>query len=67
PVRVYWKDKDLRFLGANRAFLNDLQIKKPELIINKNEFDFLPDKQMAEKIMNRKGKLYSLALPFFRS
>lgn len=33
PNRVYWLDKELKFLGANQAFLKDFGFNQPEQII----------------------------------
>ncbi|MCC5855382.1 MAG: response regulator [Idiomarina sp.] len=39
PNRVYWRDKDLRFLGANQAFLKDIGLTRPEELIGKRDED----------------------------
>ncbi len=30
PARVFWKDRDLRFLGCNNAFAQDAGLESPE-------------------------------------
>ncbi|MFW5778207.1 MAG: PAS domain S-box protein [Bacteroidota bacterium] len=65
PIRVYWKDKNLRYLGANRAFLDDLSIEKPEQIIHKTAFDFFPDKQLAEKHHEQEMEIIRTGIPVF--
>lgn len=35
PFRVFWKDKDLRYLGCNTAFANDAGQTRPDGIIGK--------------------------------
>lgn len=47
PVRVFWKDKYLNYLGCNTAFAKDLQKSSPEEIIGKNDYD-LNTKEDAE-------------------
>lgn len=37
PVRVYWKDRDLRYLGCNSLFARDVGLDKPENIIGKTD------------------------------
>ncbi|MBF0265663.1 MAG: PAS domain S-box protein [Gammaproteobacteria bacterium] len=37
PVRVYWKDKNLNFLGCNKLFAYDLGKKSPEDVIDNND------------------------------
>jgi diguanylate cyclase (GGDEF)-like protein len=39
PFRIFWKDKDGRYLGANSLFLQDAQLKKPHDIIGKTDFE----------------------------
>ncbi|HJV75601.1 MAG TPA: EAL domain-containing protein [Noviherbaspirillum sp.] len=38
PVRIYWKDKDLRYLGCNPAFAMDAKVEKPEDIVGKDDY-----------------------------
>jgi PAS domain S-box-containing protein/putative nucleotidyltransferase with HDIG domain len=38
PVRVFWKDTDLRFLGCNAAFAHDAGMSCPEDLIGKDDF-----------------------------
>lgn len=40
PIRVFWKDKNLRFLGANLAIAKDAGLKSPREMIGKTDFDF---------------------------
>lgn len=37
PVRVFWKDLDLNFLGCNTAFAIDAGLKSPSDLIGKND------------------------------
>ncbi|MDP8286957.1 MAG: PAS domain S-box protein, partial [Candidatus Electryonea clarkiae] len=39
PVRVFWKDKNLRYLGCNTAFAEDAGCEKPEDIIGKDDYE----------------------------
>ena len=39
PVRVFWKDKDLRYLGANTALARDGGFDSPDEIIGKDDYD----------------------------
>ncbi|MEI7729435.1 MAG: PAS domain-containing protein [Verrucomicrobiota bacterium] len=47
PQRIFFKDRELVFLGANEAFAGDLG-KKPAEIVGKTDFDFFP-KELADK------------------
>ncbi len=41
PVRVFWKDRDLRFLGCNTLFAQDAGIGNPQDIIGKSDLDMV--------------------------
>ncbi len=38
PVRVFWKDRNLLYLGCNVAFARDAGFEKPEDIIGKDDY-----------------------------
>jgi PAS domain S-box-containing protein len=38
PVRVFWKDRNLTYLGCNAPFARDAGLEKPEDIIGKTDF-----------------------------
>jgi PAS domain S-box-containing protein len=38
PVRVFWKDSDLRYLGCNTLFARDAGLSHPEQILGKDDF-----------------------------
>ena len=39
PVRVFWKDLDLRYLGCNRLFAEDAGYHLPEQLIGRDDFE----------------------------
>ncbi len=39
PVRVFWKDRNLNYLGCNALFAQDAGLSDPKDIIGKNDFD----------------------------
>lgn len=39
PVRVFWKDLNLNYMGCNLAFAKDAGMKTPEDLIGKNDHD----------------------------
>jgi PAS domain S-box-containing protein len=41
PVRVFWKNKDLKYLGCNEAFVKDAGLKSVDEIVGKNDFDLV--------------------------
>ncbi|VAX16401.1 diguanylate cyclase/phosphodiesterase (GGDEF & EAL domains) with PAS/PAC sensor(s) [hydrothermal vent metagenome] len=47
PVRVFWKDANLNYLGCNILFAKDAGFDSPDDIIGKSDFD-LPWKEQAE-------------------
>ncbi len=48
PQRVFWKDRNLTYLGCNGAFANDVGLQSPAEIIGMSDFDFCP-RAAAEK------------------
>lgn len=48
PARIFWKDKDLNFLGCNNKFAQDAGIKAGEKIFGKSDFDLAWKKEEAE-------------------
>ncbi len=39
PIRIFWKDKDLNYLGCNSIFAKDAGKNSSEDIIDRNDFD----------------------------
>jgi len=39
PIRLFWKDRNLNFLGCNTLFAKDAGFQSPTEIIGKNDFD----------------------------
>lgn len=48
PASIFWKDKDLKFRGANKLFLTDLGLESSESIVGKTDFDIPTKKSEAE-------------------
>lgn len=48
PQRVFWKDKDSKFLGCNIHFAHDIGLNNIAEIKGKSEYDFAP-KELADK------------------
>ena len=38
PVRIFWKDKDLRYMGCNSIFAHDAGLNDPQELIGKDDF-----------------------------
>ena len=47
PQRVFWKDRNINYLGCNRTFASDAGVRDPAEIVGKNDFD-LSWKETAE-------------------
>ena len=47
PGRVWWKDRDLRFLGCNIKFARDAGCEQPEQLLGKKDHDLVPAAQAA--------------------
>ncbi len=41
PIRVFWKDRDLKYLGCNTAFANDAGFETSEEMIGKSDSDLI--------------------------
>ncbi|MGR9086278.1 MAG: PAS domain S-box protein [Gammaproteobacteria bacterium] len=41
PIRVFWKDLDLRYLGSNTMFAQDAGCSCPDDLIGKSDFDMV--------------------------
>jgi diguanylate cyclase (GGDEF)-like protein/PAS domain S-box-containing protein len=39
PIRVFWKDRDLRYLGCNSQFARDAGLSSPDDLIGKTDFE----------------------------
>ncbi|MEB3231243.1 MAG: PAS domain S-box protein [Leptolyngbyaceae bacterium] len=39
PLRVFWKDRELRYLGANAQFLQDAALSSAAELVGKSDFD----------------------------
>ncbi|MDD1612221.1 MAG: PAS domain S-box protein [Methylococcaceae bacterium] len=39
PVRIFWKDRDLRFLGCNPVFARDAGVTDPQDLIGKSDYE----------------------------
>jgi diguanylate cyclase (GGDEF)-like protein/PAS domain S-box-containing protein len=48
PLRIFWKDKQSRYLGCNPVFAKDAGVKFPQQIIGKNDYDLSWTKEQAD-------------------
>ena len=48
PVRIFWKDRESRYLGCNKLFANDAGVDDPREFVGKSDFYFYhPDQAKA--------------------
>jgi PAS domain S-box-containing protein len=47
PIRIFWKDRHSRFLGANNLLLKDAGVTDMQQLIGKDDFAFFPQEQAA--------------------
>jgi PAS domain S-box-containing protein len=47
PVRIFWKDRDSRYLGCNRRFADDAGVADPQDLIGRSDYFFFPPEQAA--------------------
>ncbi|MDS4029260.1 MAG: PAS domain S-box protein [Candidatus Contendobacter sp.] len=38
PARVFWKDRDLRYLGCNQAFAHDAGVSSPDDMVGRDDY-----------------------------
>lgn len=48
PHQVFWKDKDLYYLGCNQRFANVVGLDNPQQIVGMTDYDFNRDKTHAK-------------------
>lgn len=56
PVRIFWKDKDSKYLGCNKLFAQDAGVDSQEELIGKSDFD-LVWKEQAQGYVNDDKKV----------
>lgn len=42
PIRIFWKDRESRYLGCNQLFADDAGIADPVIFVGKTDFYFFP-------------------------
>lgn len=62
PVRIFWKDKQLRYLGCNLAFAKDAGVTFPQDLIGKDDFQ-LGWKSQAEIYRHDDQKVINSGVP----
>jgi PAS domain S-box-containing protein len=50
PIRVFWKDKESRFLGCNAAFLKEMSIESEKELLGKTDLDIHKNKEAEQMV-----------------
>ena len=61
PARVFWKDRNLTYLGCNQSFAQDAGFHSPEEVIGKNDYqigwaDYTEEYQADDRLVIETGK-----------
>lgn len=67
PQLVSWKDKNLRYLGANKSFLNFFGTNGPESILGKTNIDIFPSTADAEHLFAAELKVIAENTPQYQT
>ncbi|SEJ22855.1 sensor domain-containing protein [Paraburkholderia diazotrophica] len=62
PQRIFWKGKDLRYLGCNMAFARDAGLAYPEQVIGKRDED-MPWRAFADQLHHHDVEVMSSGVP----
>ncbi|SNR63725.1 PAS domain S-box protein [Lutibacter flavus] len=62
PIRVFWKDKESRFLGCNKCFYEALSFKSDKEVIGKTDYD-LNSKKVADITRNDELEIMNTGIP----
>ena len=62
PMKIFWKDKELRFLGGNRDFAESAGIHDPKDLAGKTDND-MPWRKQAEKLRHDEQEVIDSGVP----
>ncbi|PTB18715.1 diguanylate cyclase [Trinickia symbiotica] len=62
PQRIFWKDRESRYLGCNMAFARDAGLAYPEQVIGKTDYD-MPWKSMADSLQRADREIVVTGVP----
>jgi PAS domain S-box-containing protein len=63
PSGVFWKDRDLNYLGVNRAWLAVIGLKSSEEVIGKSDYDLTWSKEEADSFREKDRKIIESGIP----
>ncbi|NES20717.1 MAG: PAS domain S-box protein [Symploca sp. SIO3E6] len=53
PQQVFWKDRNLVFLGCNKNWAQAAEFESPEAVVGKTDYDLLPSKEIAQQYRDK--------------
>lgn len=59
PERIFWKDKNNRYIGANQKFLTDAGVNSVDDLIGKTDFDLIWTKEQAKRYIEDDNQVMS--------
>jgi diguanylate cyclase (GGDEF)-like protein/PAS domain S-box-containing protein len=62
PQRIFWKDRESRYLGCNMAFARDAGLAYPEQVVGKTDDD-LPWRQIADEVRRQDAEVIESGVP----
>jgi len=63
PARIFWKDKESRYLGCNSIFAKDAGMQSPQEIIGKVDYDLSWTKAQADHYRNDDRQVIDSGIP----
>ncbi len=63
PAGIFWKDKDLHYLGCNPNFAKDAGVESPREIIGKVDYDLSWTKEQADHYRNDDRQVIDSGIP----
>jgi PAS domain S-box-containing protein len=63
PARIFWKDRNSRYLGCNPAYARDAGEARPEDLVGKDDSQFSPWKEQADLYRAEDRRLIESGIP----
>ncbi|MBW1938211.1 MAG: PAS domain S-box protein [Deltaproteobacteria bacterium] len=63
PSAVFWKDRNLFYLGGNRTWLNTVGMNSSEEVIGKNDYELSYTKEQADSFRKHDKKVMESGIP----
>jgi PAS domain S-box-containing protein len=63
PAAVFWKDRDLLYLGGNRTWLAEVGLNSSEEVVGKSDYELPWDKEQADSFREDDRKVIESGIP----